>query len=61
MSCHAEIVTMVISNSQWNRKKQSNSFFRCYFDAQCGNSTTVYRKVANTDISINWKSFAPNN
>ena len=24
-------------------------------------STTVYRKVTNTDIYINWKSFAPNN
>ena len=24
-------------------------------------STTVYRKVSNTDIYINWKSFAPNN
>ena len=24
-------------------------------------STTVYCKVTNTDIYINWKSFAPNN
>ena len=24
-------------------------------------STTVYRKVTNTDIYINWKSFTPNN
>ena len=24
-------------------------------------STTVYRKVTNTDIYINWKSFALNN
>ena len=24
-------------------------------------STTVYRKVTNTYIYINWKSFAPNN
>ena len=24
-------------------------------------STTVYRKVTNTDIYINWESFAPSN
>ena len=24
-------------------------------------STTAYRKVTNTDIHINWKSFSPNN